>query len=215
MNAPDTYRRLDKLAHKYGTDKGSMCHDYMRTYAELLAPMRDSARHVLEVGLARRNWAGNKAKFPSLMVWRDFFGKATIHGVDRRDFPGPWPERIVIHRNDQSQLIEMARLGKTLADLDVVIDDGSHIANDQFVTLLALWPRVYPGGYYVVEDLHCTRDVPAENLFKTEAEAMESGKRSVVLERLFGGDQPVEMGFGVSREKGTNGLVWFRKGVRS
>ena len=37
--------------------------------------------------------------------------------------------------------------------LDIVIDDGSHRFLDQQATLHVLWPRVRPGGFYIVEDV--------------------------------------------------------------
>jgi hypothetical protein len=37
---------------------------------------------------------------------------------------------------------------------DIVIDDGSHLGQDQITSLLTLWPFVKPGGCYIVEDIH-------------------------------------------------------------
>lgn len=37
--------------------------------------------------------------------------------------------------------------------LDIIIDDGSHRFLDQEATLHTLWPRLRPGGFYVIEDM--------------------------------------------------------------
>ena len=38
-------------------------------------------------------------------------------------------------------------------ELDIIIDDGSHKFKDQEATLHTLWPRLKPGGFYIVEDM--------------------------------------------------------------
>lgn len=38
--------------------------------------------------------------------------------------------------------------------LDIVIDDGGHIADQQIVSLEELLPFLRPGGVYVCEDIH-------------------------------------------------------------
>jgi len=42
------------------------------------------------------------------------------------------------------------------AAYDLVIDDGSHIAEDVLGVLAHCWKWVKPGGYYVIEDMGCT-----------------------------------------------------------
>ena len=37
--------------------------------------------------------------------------------------------------------------------LDLIVDDGSHRFGDQQGTLHTTWPRLRPGGFYIVEDL--------------------------------------------------------------
>lgn len=57
-------------------------------------------------------------------------------------------------------------------DYDVVIDDGSHLAEDIMAGYLRLWPRVKPGGWWICEDL----DTQTENsavLYQIEATLRE------------------------------------------
>jgi len=39
------------------------------------------------------------------------------------------------------------------ADIDILIDDGSHRLNDQLTTLALLWPSIRKGGWYCIEDI--------------------------------------------------------------
>src|SRR5690242_6182926 len=68
-----TESHLDILGQKFGTDKSSKAHDYLRRYEPFMAPIRESTRKVLEIGIAGG---------ASLMVWAIYFQEATIHGVD-------------------------------------------------------------------------------------------------------------------------------------
>ena len=118
-------------------------HGYLPIYEELFTPIRDTKLPILEIGV----WTGS-----SLKVWRGWFTRAVIHGIDARacDALG---ERIVTHQGftlDATFLKEMAALGPFAA----VIDDGSHCGDDQQAAFRAFWPALAPGGVYVIEDLH-------------------------------------------------------------
>ena len=43
-------------------------------------------------------------------------------------------------------------------DLDIIIDDGSHISLDIVETYLLHWQRLKKGGLYIIEDLRPTYD---------------------------------------------------------
>ncbi len=43
---------------------------------------------------------------------------------------------------------------KTVPLVDIVIDDGGHLPEQQLVTLEELLPHVRPGGVYFCEDIH-------------------------------------------------------------
>jgi hypothetical protein len=38
--------------------------------------------------------------------------------------------------------------------IDLIIDDASHIGRDQLAMFREMWPHVRPGGVYWIEDLH-------------------------------------------------------------
>lgn len=136
---------------KHGTDKDTM-HSYGPLYERLLAPYRERATRVLEIGL----FSG-----ASLVVWAEFFKNATIDGVDidsslwRFDlFPLEDP-RIRMHEMDGTLMSAPKELVKRGAPeaFDVIIEDGSHRAQHQVSHLEAFAASIAPGGIYIIEDI--------------------------------------------------------------
>jgi hypothetical protein len=147
------YGELTRLANKYKTDKGTLPHDpasgwmeythnYCDFYESMLAPMRLSAKRVLEIGV----WHG-----ASLKMWRDYFPNAHIYGMDVEDCKQYDEERVTTLVGDQAKREHLRGLP---THLDLIVDDGGHSMEQQQVSLAALFPHVKPGGYYILEDLH-------------------------------------------------------------
>ena len=67
---------MSLINNKY-TDKGNV-HSYLPLYETLLNPIKDSAKNILEVGIGD---FGPK-NGGSLLLWKNYFTKATIHGID-------------------------------------------------------------------------------------------------------------------------------------
>lgn len=136
---------LDAIGLKFGTDKSSVYHDYLRAYERFFRPRRHEPLTILEIGVF------NGA---SLKVWEEYFPNGRIVGADIDEtahrFAGG---RIDIEIIDQSNLEELVRLGVRHGPFDIVIDDGSHIWDHQITTLRTLFPFLKDGGLYVVEDL--------------------------------------------------------------
>ena len=85
----------------------------------------------------------------SLRAWRDFFPNATIYGMDvQPDTQFNDEKRIVTflcNSIDPDQVGEMmGKLGN--AKFDIIIDDGSHVIDDQFKTLRNFFPFLKGGG---------------------------------------------------------------------
>ena len=64
---------LDQLGRERGTDKSTTNHAFTPIYSRAFEPMRQTARRVMEVGV----FYGS-----SILMWRDYFAKAEIVGVD-------------------------------------------------------------------------------------------------------------------------------------
>src|SRR3990167_9878462 len=79
---------LKQLLNFYGSDKEHR-HGYAKAYEEMLGPMRESARYVVELGVLEG---------ASLRAWRDWFTQAKIIGVDVEP-------AIDIHEDDRIQCL--------------------------------------------------------------------------------------------------------------
>ena len=103
-----------------------------------------------------------------MRMWLDYFPEGEIHGMDcwknnpevkEPTLEGLKHERLTIHVGDQSSKDDLRVLiDATLGGFDVIIDDGSHIAEDEQFTLGMLFPHLRPGGHYFIEDLHTVRE---------------------------------------------------------
>ena len=134
----------------YG-DKGT-AHSYLPSYEKILSPYREKDINLLEIGLAFGQ---------SLELWYEFFPNGKIYGVDistyqifsNRFKQGGYEndERFKIWIEDASS----PSFKDSLGDLtfDVVIDDGSHLIQDQVSTFTTLKDLMRPGGVYIIEDI--------------------------------------------------------------
>lgn len=140
---------LDRLAIKHGTDKSSLEHGYTRWYEQYLAPWRDKPIKLLELGV----WNG-----ASLRMWRDYFTKGTIIGLDnaRRDVD---TNGCIVAIGEQDSKTSLDALASMFAPFSVIIDDASHISSKTIRSFELLWPHLAPGGLYVIEDLQTSYDV--------------------------------------------------------
>lgn len=144
---------LSLLAKHYVCDKGETriqgheSHKFTLIYFELFNPIKDEVKNVLEIGINRGG---------SLRMWRDFFPNATIYGVDDKRNCLFTDTRIVTYEGSQEAPLAIKRDIENLKrKFDIIIDDGSHEHVHQQKTLSALFKFLKPGGFYVIEDLHC------------------------------------------------------------
>jgi cephalosporin hydroxylase len=142
---------LDEIAHQQvdpilRTDKRSGDGmGYLTIYEHYFAPLRDELVNFLEIGV---NTGG------SMQLWLYYFPNAHITGVDIVHKTRPEESaRYRFIQGDQASVPFWNRIIPTLQKLDVVIDDGGHIAGQIETSFKCLWPIVKSGGYYVIEDL--------------------------------------------------------------
>jgi hypothetical protein len=157
---------LTELANRYGSDKGTRAnsrHRYTYIYDLLFSPLKDKDLVFVEIGLAiggpefkgRGNTADRIVEYsPSVAMWLDYFSRASIIGFDISDFSQLRKPRFTFVRGDSGSESDLKRLADAAPMFDVVIDDGSHASFHQQLALKVLWPKVAPGGIYIIEDLH-------------------------------------------------------------
>ena len=133
-------------AANYDTDKAEHSH-YLRNYEEHFESLLNEEVKLLELGVYKGG---------SLLLWRDFFAKGTIVGLDLNsadllDETG----RIRLYRGQQQDTELLDRIAGENAPegFDIIIDDCSHIGE---LTRISFWHlfdnHLKPGGIYVIED---------------------------------------------------------------
>jgi hypothetical protein len=108
--------------------------------------------HILEIGI----YSGG-----SLDMWKDYFGpKCHIYGVDISPrCKSHERQGVKVFIGDQSDPVFWADFRKQVPRIDIVVDDGSHAAYDQVISIEQLLPHVSPGGVYLVEDLTGSEEI--------------------------------------------------------
>lgn len=140
---------LSGLARLYGgTDK--LAHGYLPYYERHLGPRRFDRMVVFEIGVG-----GYESRAPtgSLAMWRDFFVRSTIVGLDIEEKEVALGNRVKFERANQADVSELAGVVTRHGAPDVVIDDGSHVGSDIRASFEFLWPKMSSGSVYVIEDL--------------------------------------------------------------
>lgn len=123
-------------------DKGGL-HTYLETYDRLFQPFQKGCR-MLEIGLALGD---------SIKLWDRYFENSTIVGVDISIVFTPEQ-----YKNDVRIIEANATRPEFLDDIeylsfDLVVDDGSHMENDQVATFELLKNKMNKGGIYIIEDI--------------------------------------------------------------
>jgi hypothetical protein len=132
-------------ASSYDTDKAQHSH-YLRNYEEFFGPLLEKDIRLLELGVYKGG---------SLLLWRDYFEKGLIVGLDLQPVVLPDSRRIRIFQGLQQDTELLDRIASETAPegFDVIIDDCSHIGE---LTRISFWHlfdnHLKPGGIYVIED---------------------------------------------------------------
>lgn len=134
---------MEALALKYGTDKFG--HGYILHYKTHFHLLRNKRLKILEIGIFKGS---------SLRMWRDYFLKSTIFGIDVKEKHLFYEKRIKIFRGDQADAVFLNEISEKISPLDIVIDDGGHVSGDIIKSFKVLFPMLRSGGIYVIEDLH-------------------------------------------------------------
>lgn len=141
---------LSALALLYGTDKNG-AHFYTQHYQRYFEPLRNHPLRVLEIGVGGYSDLGEGAS--SLRMWKRFFPKAHIVGIDLFDKSHFSEDRITVLQCDQTDAPKLNRISLEYGPFDIIIDDGSHRNEHVISTFQTLFPLLKSPGFYAVEDL--------------------------------------------------------------
>jgi SAM-dependent methyltransferase len=133
-------------ASNYDTDKSVNTH-YLRNYEELFRPLLGRDVRLLELGVLKGG---------SLLLWRDYFERGVIAGLDLNPAHVEDPTgRVRVYQGGQQDTELLDRIGRECAPegFDVIIDDCSHVGSLARVSFWHLFEHhLKPGGLYVIED---------------------------------------------------------------
>lgn len=132
---------LNDLGVLHKTDKSTITHHYLGNYEKHISKWRDEEFTMLEIGVAGG---------ASIKMWRDYFPKAKVYGVDNN------PDTPADFIGDHNDKFFMDSVMQRIGPCRLIVDDGSHVGHDMKNLFDRLFVHhVESGGLYVVEDTHC------------------------------------------------------------
>ncbi|MEW8438209.1 MAG: hypothetical protein AB2689_08620 [Candidatus Thiodiazotropha taylori] len=153
---------LDDLAKYYGTDKSSEHHDYMRIYESYLAEYKLKNFHLIELGVGGRTYNGPCGA--SLKTWKAFFQNARFSGVDSDPVCKEAEiENTQIYIGNQDDPFIADSVIATYGAPSIIVDDASHNNEKTIATFGLYFQLLEPGGFYFIEDTHCSYENKFEN----------------------------------------------------
>jgi hypothetical protein len=141
-------RSLTELAELFGTDKWGR-HRYTPHYEVHLGFLKRRRFALLEIGVG--GYARERQGGASLRMWKAFFPRAQVLGLDIEDKSFVDEERIRTYRGSQT---DTQLLDQILAEhpVQVVVDDGSHRSEHVLATFAHVFPLLPDGAVYAIED---------------------------------------------------------------
>ena len=140
--------KLQQIGNKHQTDKSRHTYKnitYLDIYEKFFKHKREAVKNFVEIGVL------NGA---SLRTWKDYFPNANIFGIDiNPECKNLEEDRIKIFIGDQNDDDFLKTIKTEIPQIDILIDDGSHITKHQIKTFNYLFDNINKGGFYAIEDL--------------------------------------------------------------
>lgn len=147
---------LYDLGLNFQTDKISH-HGYHRFYSKYI---KRDINKLLEIGIADGH---------SIKLWTEYCPNAYIFGMDINIEYANEADKLKILRGDQSNEKDLENVILNIGDnIDVIIDDGSHIPEHQLLSLTKLFPSVKDGGIYIIEDIEISYWKQSQYIYETK-----------------------------------------------
>ncbi|WP_242087552.1 class I SAM-dependent methyltransferase [Aestuariivivens sediminis] len=141
---------LDAMGRILSTDKATR-HSYTKIYADHFKKLKFKKINLLEIGVG--GFENPLKGGNSLRLWKAYFPFASIYSIDIYDKKQLEEKRIKIYQGSQIDKDVLLKMAKDIGEIDIIIDDGSHINEHVIKTFNILFPVLKMGGIYVVEDV--------------------------------------------------------------
>ncbi len=163
INYGNTITDLCNIGKKYDTDKSSQrinitnerhCHPYTIFYDTLFSNKKNDYINIAELGILEGS---------SLLMWQEYFTNANIYGFDYdynyiNNFKNKYNnDRITLNyinvkdENNIKNVFNDICLDNLL--YDIIIEDTTHLFNDQINVILNTYNYLKPGGIMIIEDI--------------------------------------------------------------
>lgn len=151
------------------SDKWSL---YLEKWDQIFSPFRDREINLLEIGIQNGG---------SLEIWAKYFDKAKkIIGCDIEEKCNKLTfddSRISVVVGDANTDDIEKEIKNRTPELDIIIDDGSHISSDIIKSFARYFKLLNEDGIYIIEDLHASYWKEFEGGLYTPYSAMAFLKR--------------------------------------
>ena len=156
IDSSNYFSKLCFLGGKFGSDKSVFCtktpykHSYTAVYNILFSHLKNNQINFAEIGILQN---------ASVKMWREFFTNANIDGFEFNE------DLIITAENEKLKNTKYFKIDvrnresikksflKTNKEYDVIIDDSTHIFNDQINIIFTAKNFLKPGGYLIIEDI--------------------------------------------------------------
>jgi hypothetical protein len=169
--ANDELRSLyrGRSADIFFANEGRIIHKwlhYFAVYDQVLTPYVGSKVKMLEIGVSKGG---------SLGLWRKFLGdEAVIFGIDIDPSCAACDgESATVRIGSQDDPQFLRSVVSEMGGVDVILDDGSHVASHQRASFDVLFPLLSEGGSYIIEDLQTAYWPLFEGGLKKQGTAVE------------------------------------------
>ena len=131
------------------TDKNTV-HSYLPLYEQLLFSKKETAKDVLEVGIAQGGG--------SIKLWNDYFQHATIYGLDiipKSMVPSDLYSLPRVKLYTSTNAYDRTFVETTFSNtrFDMVLDDGPHSLESMIMFIKLFSPLLKEDGILIIEDV--------------------------------------------------------------
>jgi hypothetical protein len=133
---------FDKIKNKYKSSKHPV---YWDVYKHVFSGFDLTQEvNIIEIGVDKGD---------GMLQFKELLPNCNICGLDiRKDTPNSPVGNVWIGSQTDIELLN--KINEDEGPFDIVIDDGSHINDHQITTFEHLFPKLNPGGIYIIEDMH-------------------------------------------------------------
>jgi len=144
MSFQELCDKYGSINTSYGTDKNTS-HSYGPIYEKYLNKFKTHMINILEIGFDSGT---------SLHLYTQYFKNATIYGIDIHDNCIP----VYKQNNRINMIFGDAKLPSIInhynKKYEIIIEDASHLLDDQICHFKDYSDFVNINGYYIIEDVH-------------------------------------------------------------